>query len=52
VVCDQVLMSPVIQEPITGGQIVITGNFTSDETTLLVSQISGSTPCDTSDATK
>lgn len=52
VVCDQVLMSPVIQEPITGGQIVITGSFTSDETTLLASQISGSTPCDTSDATK
>ncbi|WP_306044392.1 hypothetical protein [Nioella sp. MMSF_3534] len=52
VVCDQVLMSPVIQEPITGGQIVITGNFTVDETTLLASQISGSTPCDTSEATK
>ncbi|TBX15999.1 SecDF P1 head subdomain-containing protein [Nioella sediminis] len=46
VVCDQVLMAPVIQEPILGGQIVVSGNFTQDEMSRYANQISGSIPCD------
>ncbi|WP_420396428.1 SecDF P1 head subdomain-containing protein [Nioella sp.] len=52
VVCDQVLMAPVIQEPITGGQIVVTGSFTQDEISHYANQISGSIPCDSSVDTK
>lgn len=52
VVCDTVLMSPVIREPITGGQIVIAGSFTQDETDRFASQIAGIIPCDPPVATK
>ena len=48
VVCDQVLMSPVIQEAITGGRIVISGNFTVEETTEIAQRIAGQIPCDAS----
>lgn len=47
-----VLMSPTIQEPISGGEIVIAGNFTPEETERYANQISGSIPCDPPEATK
>lgn len=45
VVCDQVLMSPVIQEAITGGEILISGNFTVEEVTQIAQRITGQIPC-------
>ncbi len=44
-VCGDVLMSPVIQEAITGGQIMIAGGFTIEETTELANIIAGDAPC-------
>ena len=48
VVCDQVLMSPVIREAITGGRIMISGNFTLEETTEIAQRLAGHIPCDDS----
>ena len=52
VVCGRVLMSPTIQEPISGGEIVIAGDFTPEETERYANQISGGIPCDATVATK
>ncbi|MGI3185206.1 SecDF P1 head subdomain-containing protein [Nioella aestuarii] len=46
IVCSRILVSPVIREPITGGRIMISGNFTPDETDQIAHQIAGGVPCD------
>lgn len=44
-VCGQVVLSPVIQTPITGGELVIGGRSTSDEAEESARLIAGQTPC-------
>lgn len=44
-VCGDILMTPVIREPILGGQIVISGDFTVEETETYAGMIAGVIPC-------
>lgn len=44
-VCGDVVMSPVIRSPILGGQIVVSGNFTVEETETYARIIAGEIPC-------
>lgn len=44
-VCGDVVMSPIIQTPILGGQIVIMGGFTVEETETYARIIAGDVPC-------
>ena len=44
-VCGDVLMSPTVREPITGGSLLISGGFSMEEATTLAGRIAGQVPC-------
>ena len=44
-VCGDVLMSPTVREPITGGSLLLSGGFSMEEATTLAGRIAGQVPC-------
>lgn len=44
-VCGEVLMSPTVREPITGGSLRLSGGFSMEEATTLAGRIAGQVPC-------
>ena len=44
-VCGEVLMSPTVREPITGGSLLLSGGFSMEEATTLAGRIAGQVPC-------
>ena len=44
-VCGEVVLSPVIQTPITGGEVVISGGDTAEDAEDLARLIAGQAPC-------